>query len=180
MRQFARKSDIRLVRTRINDVIRRTFEMLSQQLKVRGIEVVWVENRDLPDILADPGRLEQVFINLVMNAKDAIEAKWDARGRSEDSADRIIIQSFVADDKVVVKIRDTGIGIGKQTRDRLFEPFFTTKEVGRGTGLGLSISYGIVKECSGDIRAGRGQEGGAEFTLVFPVPENLEDDFEYV
>jgi histidine kinase len=179
MRQFARKSDIRLVRTRINDVIRRTFEMLSQQLKVRGIEVVWEEDKDLPDILADPGRLEQVFINLVMNAKDAIEAKWEARGRKEDQTDRIIIQTFVADDKVVVKVRDTGIGIGKQTRDRLFEPFFTTKEVGRGTGLGLSISYGIVKECNGDIRAGRGREGGAEFILVFPVPGNLEDDIEY-
>jgi histidine kinase len=179
MRQFARKSDICLVRTRINEVIRRTFEMLSQQLKVRGIEVVWEENKDLPDIMADPDRLEQVFINLVMNAKDAIEAKWETRGRTEDQKDRIVIESYVSDDKVVVKVRDTGTGIGKKTRERLFEPFFTTKEVGKGTGLGLSISYGIVKECNGDIRVGTGPEGGAEFTLVFPVPGDLEDDIEY-
>ncbi|MCF8093310.1 MAG: PAS domain S-box protein [Desulfotignum sp.] len=179
MRQFARKSDIKLVRTRINDVLGQTFEMFNQQLKIRGIQVVWEKKEDLPDILADPDRLEQVFINLVMNAKDAIEAKWEAQGGGKDQTDRIIIQTFVADGNVVVKVRDTGPGIEKKIRDRLFEPFFTTKEVGRGTGLGLSISYGIIKECNGDIRAGRGQEGGAEFTLVFPVPELPEDEIEY-
>lgn len=179
MRQFARKSDVRLVRTRINDVIQQTFDMLNQQLKIRGIQVLWEKNDALPDILADPDRLEQVFINLVMNAKDAIEAKWDARGTGDDGNDRIVIHTFVADDKVVVQVSDTGIGIRKEARDRLFEPFFTTKEVGKGTGLGLSISYGIVKDCQGDIQVSTSQDGGAKFTLVFPVPEETDEDIEY-
>jgi histidine kinase len=80
---------------------------------------------------------------------------------------------------VYIRIMDTGIGIKKGTKDRLFEPFFTTKEVGKGTGLGLSISYGIIRECNGDIRVGRGRDGGAEFTIIFPVPENLTDDIVY-
>jgi histidine kinase len=179
MRQFARKSDIRLVRTCINDVLHQTFEMFNQQLKIRGIQVVWEKNDDLPDILADPGRLEQVFINLVINAKDAIEAKWAARGDQAGEEERITIQTFVADSQVYIRIMDTGIGIKKGTKDRLFEPFFTTKEVGKGTGLGLSISYGIIRECNGDIRVGRGRDGGAEFTIIFPVPENLTDDIVY-
>ncbi len=176
MRQFARKSDIRLVKTRINQVLQHTFEMFNQQLKIRGIQVVWEKNPDLPDILADPDRLEQVFINLVMNAKDAIEAKWAAQGGMDTEDDRIIIQTDATDNLVRIVIQDTGTGIKKGTKDRLFEPFFTTKEVGKGTGLGLSISYGIIKDCSGDIWVGRGRQGGAKFTIVFPVPENLSDD----
>jgi histidine kinase len=178
MRQFARKSDIRLVRTRINDVIQQTFDMLHQQLKIRGIQVIWEKNEDLPEILADPDRLEQVFINLVMNARDAIEAKWEARGSRDDGRDRIVIHTSVANDNVVVKVSDTGIGIRKEAKDRLFEPFFTTKEVGKGTGLGLSISYGIVKDCKGDIQAGTAPGGGAEFTLKFPVPEETDEDID--
>ncbi|HKJ98572.1 MAG TPA: ATP-binding protein [Desulfotignum sp.] len=176
MRQFARKSDIRLVKTRINDVLQRTFEMFNQQLKIRGIAVVWEKQTDLPEILADPDRLEQVFINLVMNAKDAIEAKWAAQGGSDTVEDQIVIQTHATDSQVEIVIQDTGAGIKKGIKDRLFEPFFTTKEVGKGTGLGLSISYGIIKDCSGDIRVGRGRKGGAKFTIVFPVPENLPDD----
>lgn len=179
MRQFARKSDIRLVRTRINDVIQQTFDMLNQQLKIRGIQVLWEKNHALPEILADPDRLEQVFINLVMNAKDAIEAKWEARGSGDDGKDRIVIHTFVANDKVVVQVSDTGIGIRKEAKDRLFEPFFTTKEVGKGTGLGLSISYGIVKDCKGDIQVDTPPDGGAKFTLIFPVPEETDEDIEY-
>ena len=176
MRQFARKSDIRLVKTRINDVLQRTFEMFNQQLKIRGIAVIWEKQTDLPEILADPDRLEQVFINLVMNAKDAIEAKWAAQGDRDTVEDQIVIQTHATDSQVEIVIQDTGAGIKKGIKDRLFEPFFTTKEVGKGTGLGLSISYGIIKDCSGDIRVGRGRKGGAKFTIVFPVPENLPDD----
>jgi histidine kinase len=167
------------VRTRINDVIQQTFDMLNQQLKIRGIQVLWEKNHALPEILADPDRLEQVFINLVMNAKDAIEAKWEARGSEDDGKDRIVIHTFVANDKVVVQVSDTGIGIRKEAKDRLFEPFFTTKEVGKGTGLGLSISYGIVKDCKGDIQVDTPPDGGAKFTLIFPVPEETDEDIEY-
>ncbi|MCD4719291.1 MAG: PAS domain S-box protein [Desulfobacula sp.] len=179
MRQFARKSDVKLARIRINDVLQRTFEMFNQQLKVHGIDVIWDKNEALPEILADPDRLEQVFINLVINAKDAIEEKWEKEEIDRGDNDRITIVTRSTDARVIIEIHDTGIGIQKEAVDRLFEPFFTTKEVGKGTGLGLSISYGIVKECSGLIRIEKSEQGGAVFIISFPVIDSLEDDLVY-
>jgi len=179
MRQFARKSEIKLARTNINNVLQRTFEMFNQQLKVHGIDVVWDKNEALPDILADPDRLEQVFVNLVINAKDAIEEKWEKEGLAQGDNDRITIITKATNNKVSIEICDTGIGIQKEAADKLFEPFFTTKEVGKGTGLGLSISYGIVKECSGEIQIARGKHRGAVFVLSFPVLDETEADLVY-
>ena len=179
MRQFARKSEIKLVRTNVNTVLQRTFEMFNQQLKIHGIDVIWDRNETLPEILADPDRLEQVFINLVINAKDAIEEKWANQGLSREDNDKITIITRPTNDMVFIEIHDTGIGIKKETADKLFEPFFTTKEVGKGTGLGLSISYGIVKECSGGISIEPGESGGTIVIISFPVPDVFEDDLVY-
>jgi histidine kinase len=179
MRQFARKSEIKLVRTNVNSVLQRTFEMFNQQLKIHGIDVVWDKNGALPEILADPDRLEQVFVNLVINAKDAIEEKWKKEDIRPGDADRITIITKVTEDTVLIEIHDTGIGIQQAAADKLFEPFFTTKEVGKGTGLGLSISYGIIKECSGTIQVEQGKQGGAIFILSFPVPDTFEEDIVY-
>ncbi|MCP4692335.1 MAG: PAS domain S-box protein [Desulfobacterales bacterium] len=168
MRQFARKSDLSMVRIRVEAVMESAFEIFSQQLKVREIEVAWDLADDLPRITADPGRLEQVFINLLINARDAIEQRWaDRRPRPGDK--RITLAARTDGDRLIVEVDDTGAGIPKEIADKVFEPFFTTKEVGKGTGLGLSISYGIVKDCRGEIRAGANEAGGARFTLVFPV-----------
>lgn len=179
MRQFARKSEIKLARICINDVLQRTFEMFNQQLKIHGIDVIWDKDEALPEILADPDRLEQVFINLVINAKDAIEEKWKKEGVDRGDNDRITIITRTIDDRVIIEIHDTGIGIQKEAADKLFEPFFTTKEVGKGTGLGLSISYGIVKECSGSIRIEKSEQGGAVFIISFPVLDEDADDLVY-
>ncbi|CCK79954.1 ATP-binding protein [Desulfobacula toluolica] len=179
MRQFARKTEIKLVRTNINKVLQRTFEMFNQQLKIHGIDVIWDKNDALPEIQANPDRLEQVFINLVMNAKDAIEEKWEKQGTRPGDTDKITIITKIRDNRVVIEIRDTGIGIQKEAADKLFEPFFTTKEVGKGTGLGLSISYGIIKECSGTIQAEPGKNKGAVFIISFPVPDGDGDDIVY-
>ena len=179
MRQFARKSEIKLVRTNVNSVLQRTFEMFNQQLKIHGIDVVWNKNEAMPEILADPDRLEQVFINLVINAKDAIEEKWKKEDIRPGDSDRITIINKVTEDTVIIEIHDTGIGIQQAAADKLFEPFFTTKEVGKGTGLGLSISYGIIKECSGTIQVEQGKQGGAIFILSFPVPDTFEEDIVY-
>jgi histidine kinase len=178
MRQFARKSDIKLTRTNVNTVLQRTFEMFNQQLKSHGIDVVWDKKDALPDILADPDRLEQVFVNLILNAKDAIEEKWGS-GLGQKDNDRITINTRIANDTVFIEICDTGIGIQKEAEDKLFEPFFTTKEVGKGTGLGLSISYGIVKECSGQIHLARGKHEGAIFMLSFPALDDTAADLVY-
>jgi histidine kinase len=122
----------------------------------------------LPKILADPGRLEQVFINLLVNARDAIEKKWESTGyKSED--DKITVKSRKEGQTVVVELNDTGLGVPATIIDKIFEPFFTTKEVGKGTGLGLSISYGIIKECGGNIRVLPMKGEGACFIITFPI-----------
>ena len=136
MREFGRKTDKRLDPISINDVLARTSEIFSQQLKVRGIDVVWELAADLPRVRADANRLEQVFINLLINARDAIEEKVQGQpppeGREEDLHREPVLGR-------------TGLRGGPRHRQghppsligKMFEPFFTTKEVGKGTGLGL-------------------------------------------
>ncbi|MDY6792476.1 MAG: PAS domain S-box protein [Thermodesulfobacteriota bacterium] len=170
MREFGRKSDIKLVKVQVNDVIKRSFEMFSQQLRVRGIDVAWDINEDLPMIMANPDRLEQVFINLLVNARDAIEEKWKLNLRKNDSG-KITLITRAEEKRVVTEVCDTGLGIPAAISDKIFEPFFTTKEVGEGTGLGLSISYGIIKECGGTITVASSKEKGTCFTIAFPIPK---------
>ena len=170
MRQFARKSDPDLEPVSVNTVLENAFEIFREQLKLRGIEVVWNRQRPLPRILANPGRLEQVFVNLLVNARDAIEERWAGQTAAAGEK-RITLATRAEKGSVAVEIQDTGVGIPASIIDKIFEPFFTTKEVGKGTGIGLSISYGIVKESNGTIRADAAPGGGACFTLKFPIPD---------
>jgi histidine kinase len=170
MRQFGRKAEMVLEKVQVNDVLNKAFEIFCQQLKARGIQVRWDLQTDLPLILADPGRLEQVFINLILNARDAIEQKLES-GCAEKCLSRLTLKTIANPKTVTVSISDTGTGIPVADLDKIFEPFYTTKKVGKGTGLGLSISYGIVQECSGIIHAVNNDDGGATFILTFPIPE---------
>jgi len=170
MRQFARKSDMDMENAQINEVMEKSFEIFSQQLKIRGIGLIWKPEKTLPKIMADPGRLEQVFINLLVNARDAIEEKWEKQGY-KTTDDEIKIKTKSEGDRLIVEVSDTGIGIPEAISEKLFEPFFTTKEVGKGTGLGLSISYGIIKKCKGDITIHSKEGEGATFVISFPIPE---------
>jgi len=168
MRQFARKTDMTLAKVQLNEVLERSFEIFSQQLKLRGIEVDWKLEPNLPLIMADPDRLEQVFINLILNARDAIEQKWGSRD-AQSGDKRITLKTASNEKSVTAEVCDTGIGIPPAVTDKIFEPFFTTKEVGKGTGLGLSISYGIVKDCGGTIRVQSENVQGSCFILTFPI-----------
>ncbi len=171
MRQFARKSDVVLGEVQVNDVLKRAFDIFSEQLKVRGIHVVWDIDKNLPTIMADPNRLEQVFINLLLNARDAIEEKWWSPEPATGTK-KIALKTKLDKNMVVVEIRDTGIGISGAIADKIFEPFFTTKEVGKGTGLGLSISYGIIKDCGGDIKTSMNEKGETCFHITFPAEDS--------
>jgi len=167
MRQFARKSDISIEPVQVNAVLEKALEMFSQQLKVRGISVISDLEDDLPLVPADPGRLEQVFVNMLINARHAIE---DQAALSGDLATPKSIRLITLADKewVIIRVCDTGVGIPEAIRNKIFEPFFTTKEVGKGTGLGLSISYGIIKEFRGDIRVEPNNDKGACFVISLP------------
>lgn len=167
MRQIARKSDMSLERIQLNDVLKSASEIFNQQLKVRGIDVIWDLQEDLPIIEGDWGRLEQVITNLVLNARDAIEEKWGEKNQPH-SEKKITLKTRETEDRVMVEVCDTGTGMPNGLTDKIFDPFFTTKEVGKGTGLGLSISYGFVKDCKGNIRVAPNPGGGACFAIAFP------------
>ena len=120
--------------------------------------------------MAVPNRLEQVIINLMINARDAIEEQGK---KNPGSPRRITLRTCFTDNVVEILVQDTGTGIAPSRLPRLFEPFFTTKEAGKGTGLGLSISYGLVKEFGGTITAYNRQDEepqaqGAVFCVRFP------------
>jgi len=171
LRQFARKSEIKLEMVQINEVIKNAVDIFSQQLKARGIELISETDPDVPKIRSEPTRLEQVFINLLVNARDAIEEKWAASGPISNN-NRITITTRATNASVTASVRDTGAGIPADILNKIFDPFFTTKEVGKGTGLGLSISSGIVKEHGGEITARSLVAGGACFVLSFPIAGN--------
>ncbi|MDJ0783242.1 MAG: PAS domain S-box protein [Desulfosarcinaceae bacterium] len=171
MRQFGRMRDPELSRVSLNNVLRRAFEIFHQQLKVRGIEVTWQLTEELPDIMGDADRLEQVMINLLINARDAIE-----EDPTPDRDKAIEIATWHTADQVCCRVCDSGVGIPPAVASKIFDPFYTTKKVGKGTGLGLSISYGIVKECGGTIQAEESALGGACFVCRFPHGETTADE----
>jgi len=177
LRQFGRKTDIGKVNVQLNDCIRGTFTVLGRQLEIHGIGVELQLEETLPPIKGDRNRLEQIFLNLIMNARDALDDREDREGQEFKKS--LKISTKRKGDEVVVKISDNGLGMSEAVKEKIFEPFFTTKPVGKGTGLGLSISFGIVRDYDGTIEV-ESQEGrGTTFTLRFPaseeeIPEQME------
>jgi len=165
LRQFGRKSEVAAHRVDINRPIRGVFTIMGQQLRVHGIEVRLDLDENLPPIMADDNRLEQVFINLVTNARDAM---LDRKEGGHAGPNVLTVRSFLEHGRVAAAVSDTGPGIPEPIRGRLFEPFFTTKDIGKGTGLGLSISYGIVRDYKGAIDFTTSEGAGATFIVSFP------------
>jgi histidine kinase len=167
MREFGRKSALEVSSVHLNDVILKSLDFFSQQLRLRNIEVVLELEEKIPSIMADPNRLEQVFINLLTNARDAIEDKA-LQDPSSPGAKRITIRTHSNRRYVFAEVCDSGIGVPKELTNKIFEPFFTTKTVGKGTGLGLSISYRIISEYGGTIHSVSKEGEGACFDIRFP------------
>ncbi len=163
MREFGRKSNSEVYPVNLNDPIRGVFTLLGQQLKLRNIGVNLKLDEGLPKIMADRNRLEQVFLNLVTNARDAMEAKGP--GATKD----LTITTYQDGDWVAATVSDTGTGMPEGIRNKIFEPFFTTKEAQKGTGLGLSITYNLVKDFKGDIDVESTPDVGTTFTIRFPA-----------
>ncbi len=142
----------------LNHALKETLSLLEHQLNGQGIKVVEDLAGDLPPIYGDYGKLQQVFLNLVLNARDAMP-----QGGS------ITLRSRANGQRVLVEIADTGSGIPQDDLDKIFDPFFTTKITGQGTGLGLAVTYGIIKEHHGTIQANSAPGRGTTFMLEFPV-----------
>ena len=166
MRAFGRKSDLALLDTDINGVVAQACDLFGRQLVVHGITLETSLAPALPPVLAIPNRLEQVIVNLILNARDAVEE----RVKSAPEPPAVIGVSTVMDgNTVLLSVWDTGTGIPAHLLNKIFEPFFTTKPVGKGTGLGLSIIYGLVKDFGGSISARNRDEGGALFEIRLPI-----------
>ncbi|MGD9210485.1 MAG: PAS domain S-box protein [Desulfobacteraceae bacterium] len=168
MRDFARQSEVVRNKININEPIKDVFAVLGHQVKSHQIDLVLELADDLPPILAEHNRLEQVFVNMVTNAIDAMDEKSTDENCKEYEK-KMIIRTFTDSGKVVATVTDTGIGIAPEIRDKIFEPFFTTKDVGKGTGLGVSISYGIIKDYDGEILIDSRVGEGTTFVLRFPA-----------
>ncbi|MCW8915754.1 MAG: ATP-binding protein [Magnetovibrio sp.] len=150
-----------VIQTAINDTLR----IVGPRLKKEQVQL----NIDVPPgdiiVMADQVRLEQVLVNLINNAIDAIE-----------HAPRIIQVTLMADwENAIVRVSDSGSGIPDDIVDHLFEPFITSKDVGIGLGLGLSISHGIIQEFGGELRAHNLEEGGAEFSFTIPLTDQTDE-----
>ncbi len=177
MRDFARQSEVTKSKVNINDPIRDVFKVLGHQLKIHEVELKLDLDPNISSIMADHNRLEQVFINLVTNALDAMDEKCSLP-EYKKAEKSLTIRSFVQSGKVVVTVTDTGIGMTPEVIAKLFEPFFTTKKVGKGTGLGVSISYGIVRDYDGAIDINSTVGEGTTFTLRFPGLRNKKQSHE--
>jgi C4-dicarboxylate-specific signal transduction histidine kinase len=166
LREFGRKTEMHKTPVQINESIQGMLMVMEKQLELRQIKILLKLDPRLPRILGDKNRLEQVFINLAMNARDALD-------NPAFKEKNIRIHSSFEDDRVKVNFSDNGCGIPKEIQDKIFEPFFSTKGVGQGTGLGLSISYGIVRDYGGHIKVSSQAGAGTTFTLLFsPLEED--------
>src|SRR5947209_2671529 len=160
LRTFGRAAPVSREPISLRQVIERALALMREQLRLREIDVTADLGPAEPVVVGNPIQLEQVFINLLTNARDAVA---DAPRKA------IRISGAVGAATVAVAVADTGPGIPPGLERRIFDPFFTTKEVGRGTGLGLSITYGIVKEHGGTISVVRRHGEGATFLLQLPL-----------
>ncbi len=167
LRSFGRKAELVMERVDINKPIQAVFSLVGRQFELENIRMELDLGRENPAIMAHDNRLQQVFFNLVTNARDAIsEKKGRLPGRP---AGRILIRTFQEGDRVVAEVEDDGIGISEAVRDKIFEPFFSTKESSIDMGLGLAITYGIVKDYRGDIQLASQEGMGTTFKLSFAV-----------
>lgn len=168
LRSFGRKADLLLEDVNLNEPVGSVVSLLSRQFLIEDVHIVTELDPALPYITAQHNKLQQVLLNLVINARDAIVE------RNEDGSDvrgRILIRTEYDDEGVSVSVEDNGTGIPDHVAEKVFEPFFTTKATGQGMGLGLAISYGIVREYGGELNIQSAVGDGTCFTVRFPRQE---------
>jgi two-component system NtrC family sensor kinase len=160
---FARRRRAQKELSNINTLLERVLELRNYDLRVRNIEVETDLDPALPDTMLDANQVLQVFLNIIINAEQAM------RSMGEDASGTLRIRTWAAGGNVIASFADSGPGMSDDTLRRIFDPFFTTKEAGDGTGLGLTISYGIIEEHGGRIWAESARGRGTTFTIELPL-----------
>jgi len=175
----------------VNSVIKNAVAMLSPQFSAGNISVDMKLDEDIYHVVMDEGMLQQVLLNLFLNAKDAMEtggtitvetsetsmSVYDIhiKKRKDDLPDNDYkdIRSKAERKYVKISVADTGKGIDRETLDKIFDPFFTSKEAGKGTGLGLTVSLGIIQAYGGDIRVKSEVGEGTTFEVLIPIEQEI-------
>jgi signal transduction histidine kinase len=155
---FARKAESSMRPVDLNAVVREVVGLVKQPFSKQGVRLESDLDPTLPVLQASPDQLQQVLLNLVTNARDAMP-----------SGGTIRLRTARANGHLIAEVRDTGSGLTAEVQEHLFEPFYTTKDVGKGTGLGLSVSYGIAKAHGGQLEGANAPGGGALFRLSLPA-----------
>jgi len=146
----------------VNWAIKEMIALVDYQFKNRGIDFDLRLSESIPPLDFNKNYLQQGFLNLLINAKDAMP-----------NGGRMLISTDYRDDKIIIYFSDTGAGIRKENVARIFEPFFTTKGPGKGTGLGLSITRGIIRKFGGEIKVDSVEGHGATFTIILPAKKSI-------
>ena len=153
----------------LNGVVNSTLHLVGAQLRSHDINLSLELQENLPSVMGNANRLEQVLLNLLTNARDSLDEKAD----QDDSMSKdLYVRTRVDGGDVVIEVEDNGLGIAEESKDYLFQPFFTTKDPDRGTGLGLSISYSIIKDHNGLIECESNIGEGALFRITLPIAES--------
>ena len=155
---FSRTGAAEFTEVNLNSVVEETLSLVAHPFRTAHVQVMRNLQQELPSMLGSNNKLQQVFLNLFMNARDAMP-----------KGGTVEIRTASHNGSVEIEITDTGSGIPNEDLHRIFDPFFTTKSSGRGTGLGLSVSYGIIKEHAGKIDVRSTQGKGTSFRLEFPA-----------
>jgi histidine kinase len=167
LRAFGRKSGLTLERVDLNEPIRGVLSIIGRQFSLQRIAIRLDLALSLPWVRGHNNRFQQVFFNLLNNARDAIQERMESEPELYGD---ILIRTFVDDEgRVVASVSDNGSGIPEDVRNKIFEPFFTTKQTGKGMGLGLAITYGIVRDYGGMITIESEPGTGTTFRLSFPA-----------
>jgi len=168
IRSFSRNQDEYIQSDfNINESITNALSMISEQYKILGIEMVANLDKEIPTIHGNTYKLEQVILNLLSNAKDALIEKKNKL--QEYYTMSLLLRTFTQNGFIIIEIEDNGIGVKKEDFEKLLIPFFTTKEVGKGTGLGLSITHELIQEMKGDINIISKHLKGTTISISLPI-----------
>jgi len=162
--KFGRQSEPVLEDIDLRDYIPQVTAMISKKASVHGIKLVHDISEDSPLVNADPGQLQQVLMNLLNNAFDAIVSRHGSEG-----GELTVGVAPRDSEKVEIWVKDNGSGISPENLKKIFSPFFTTKPIGKGTGLGLSVCYGIIDSMGGTIEVASEKGVGTTFTITLPA-----------
>ncbi len=167
MSTFSRADALNVKEVQLNDVLNSTLDLMRLDKRMKStIEIAVCQDEALPRTMIDEGQMSQVFINIILNALDAMPGGGKLTVTTRQEADD------QGRDAILIEFADTGIGIPKQDLEKIFDPFYTTKEAGKGTGLGLSLSYNIVKRFKGDIKVESEAGKGTTFTIILPIEKD--------